>query len=374
MTNENVTVSSKLEFPLRYFLSQEPSLQEVLFWKNPGENISIVLQLLSQYLPILIKDYDKISDKDYLLMLRVLKTLRIHKYHQVYEQVLQLYLSLQSTDDEVIRNEVDLYLNELAAPEHYKTLKTAYQNMSQEERDEDLLLLPLLFKVGGQDRELYTWALDALYEGNYFVIAQIIPLSNDSQFLDEVKDHLKYIAPFVKYLPFDRFKNPYVDEWIEIGSAYWEKKCPESFAQLKLARPTHAENESLDEQSTFFIQMTEWDHPLATEMREEKRSGMKEIDYSKLYQQEVQAREEFLNQEFCNQLPLDYTDWLEDPLTVQAQIDDFADIARALNVGRHTSSSSARSNFAQKLAPIKIGRNDPCPCESGKKYKRCCGL
>jgi uncharacterized protein YecA (UPF0149 family) len=26
----------------------------------------------------------------------------------------------------------------------------------------------------------------------------------------------------------------------------------------------------------------------------------------------------------------------------------------------------------QREAP-KIGRNDPCPCGSGKKYKRCCG-
>jgi uncharacterized protein len=24
--------------------------------------------------------------------------------------------------------------------------------------------------------------------------------------------------------------------------------------------------------------------------------------------------------------------------------------------------------------PTKIGRNDPCPCGSGKKYKKCCGL
>jgi Mlc titration factor MtfA (ptsG expression regulator) len=23
--------------------------------------------------------------------------------------------------------------------------------------------------------------------------------------------------------------------------------------------------------------------------------------------------------------------------------------------------------------PDKIGRNDPCPCGSGKKYKKCCG-
>ncbi|MGH6777570.1 MAG: SEC-C metal-binding domain-containing protein, partial [Bradyrhizobium sp.] len=22
----------------------------------------------------------------------------------------------------------------------------------------------------------------------------------------------------------------------------------------------------------------------------------------------------------------------------------------------------------------KVGRNDPCPCGSGQKYKRCCGL
>jgi uncharacterized protein YecA (UPF0149 family) len=23
--------------------------------------------------------------------------------------------------------------------------------------------------------------------------------------------------------------------------------------------------------------------------------------------------------------------------------------------------------------PVKIGRNEPCPCGSGKKWKRCCG-
>ncbi|MBN1817951.1 MAG: SEC-C domain-containing protein [Sedimentisphaerales bacterium] len=32
----------------------------------------------------------------------------------------------------------------------------------------------------------------------------------------------------------------------------------------------------------------------------------------------------------------------------------------------------------QKVKPIKleqpkVGRNDPCPCGSGKKYKKCCG-
>ncbi|MFP4491707.1 MAG: SEC-C metal-binding domain-containing protein, partial [Spirochaetaceae bacterium] len=26
-----------------------------------------------------------------------------------------------------------------------------------------------------------------------------------------------------------------------------------------------------------------------------------------------------------------------------------------------------------KRANPKVGRNDPCPCGSGKKYKHCCG-
>ena len=31
-------------------------------------------------------------------------------------------------------------------------------------------------------------------------------------------------------------------------------------------------------------------------------------------------------------------------------------------------------SLGSKLAPVeRVGRNDPCPCGSGKKYKKCCG-
>ena len=30
-----------------------------------------------------------------------------------------------------------------------------------------------------------------------------------------------------------------------------------------------------------------------------------------------------------------------------------------------------QSPFVREIA--KVGRNDPCPCGSGKKYKQCCG-
>lgn len=32
-----------------------------------------------------------------------------------------------------------------------------------------------------------------------------------------------------------------------------------------------------------------------------------------------------------------------------------------------------RSGAPHKASDIKVGRNDPCPCGSGKKYKKCCG-
>jgi uncharacterized protein YecA (UPF0149 family) len=41
--------------------------------------------------------------------------------------------------------------------------------------------------------------------------------------------------------------------------------------------------------------------------------------------------------------------------------------------------AAKKSNEAapEKFSPIinknKVGRNDPCPCGSGKKYKKCCG-
>ena len=36
-------------------------------------------------------------------------------------------------------------------------------------------------------------------------------------------------------------------------------------------------------------------------------------------------------------------------------------------------SSKNNTKKEPKRAEKKVGRNDPCPCGSGKKYKQCCG-
>jgi preprotein translocase subunit SecA len=43
--------------------------------------------------------------------------------------------------------------------------------------------------------------------------------------------------------------------------------------------------------------------------------------------------------------------------------------ATAENVG----GDGTRSKTVVKTKAQKVGRNDPCPCGSGKKYKKCCG-
>lgn len=41
--------------------------------------------------------------------------------------------------------------------------------------------------------------------------------------------------------------------------------------------------------------------------------------------------------------------------------------------GREILFQNKEKGSTQENAAIKIGRNDPCPCGSGKKYKKCCG-
>ena len=44
-----------------------------------------------------------------------------------------------------------------------------------------------------------------------------------------------------------------------------------------------------------------------------------------------------------------------------------------ISLGRGDSGGARSKPKTVKRKGAKIGRNDPCPCGSGKKYKKCCG-
>ena len=58
-----------------------------------------------------------------------------------------------------------------------------------------------------------------------------------------------------------------------------------------------------------------------------------------------------------------------DELTSNAAdvIPDLVELLNTWRRGRHVLEQGVSSHSA------KVGRNDPCPCGSGKKYKKCCG-
>ena len=49
------------------------------------------------------------------------------------------------------------------------------------------------------------------------------------------------------------------------------------------------------------------------------------------------------------------------------------DMARRQAAGSVTASHTQGASVTVKRSAPKVGRNDPCPCGSGKKYKQCCG-
>ena len=49
------------------------------------------------------------------------------------------------------------------------------------------------------------------------------------------------------------------------------------------------------------------------------------------------------------------------------------DMARRQAVNSATNQRSQGDNITVRRTMPKVGRNDPCPCGSGKKYKQCCG-
>jgi hypothetical protein len=83
----------------------------------------------------------------------------------------------------------------------------------------------------------------------------------------------------------------------------------------------------------------------------------------------VEMRAWFENREFGYEQDED-EDWYEgDDLDEDGEKDEFdADLWRQLASNGHNSALGL-----PYVAPEKTGRNDPCPCGSGRKYKKCCG-
>ena len=60
-------------------------------------------------------------------------------------------------------------------------------------------------------------------------------------------------------------------------------------------------------------------------------------------------------------------------LTVRIRREEDVKREQVAKVTSESSSGDVKGRTVVKTKSQKVGRNDPCPCGSGKKYKKCCG-
>lgn len=88
-----------------------------------------------------------------------------------------------------------------------------------------------------------------------------------------------------------------------------------------------------------------------------------------------QNRYEELKTEIQKQLPLSIEYNIETENIIRHVVEFFKDMDEEELALRYAQIERKQNDFGKKKPTkvIKVGRNDPCPCGSGKKYKKCCG-
>ena len=88
-----------------------------------------------------------------------------------------------------------------------------------------------------------------------------------------------------------------------------------------------------------------------------------------------QNKYEELKVEIQKQLPLSIEYNIETKNIIRHVVELFKDMNEEELALRYGQIKRKQNDFGKKKPTkvIKVGRNDPCPCGSGKKYKKCCG-
>ncbi len=88
-----------------------------------------------------------------------------------------------------------------------------------------------------------------------------------------------------------------------------------------------------------------------------------------------QNKYEELKVEIQKQLPLSIEYNIETKNIIRHVVELFKDMNEEELALQYAQIERKQNDFGKKKPTkvIKVGRNDPCPCGSGKKYKKCCG-
>ena len=77
-------------------------------------------------------------------------------------------------------------------------------------------------------------------------------------------------------------------------------------------------------------------------------------------------------EQFLHNLPFQLSGQEPPPSAAQSIRQDNVSVSGSLASGQ-PDERGLKLNLPKRRPTVKVGRNDPCPCGSGKKFKSCCG-
>lgn len=332
--------------------SLEPSLEHIKSWQTGKENeLGSIVEAVKQYRNKIIENPELFVESDeYLYCQRAINLLAWYKHKGAFQEILVIHEIFSLNDyDDFMSGTCSRYLETCVSKDDFSEILTRWKK-TEKDSFHYCDLFTLLIKSDPQNQELLAFAKKALWEDNFILKSDIAEHVIDDSVLQEMKRRLRYIGPMVKYLSPNRGENPYLDEMFELGSSYIERK-------YGLKSP---DIEPLTTEDEFIIDILGHTDDRSVKLIQERvdRHKVLEPEYLKLLDQ----RTDYFEREFMDSLPATSEEWFNGLGCTKGQRDEFFDAALEQGyLGR----------FHDNLA-TKVGRNDPCPCGSGLKYKKCC--
>jgi len=340
------------------FTSVSPSFDLLLTLKSDPPCLDNMLPLLEKYRLEIDKNYyDFVESDNYLFCMRAISLLDWHKDGRAFQVVYEIYEGLDHEEDEVLSGVCSHYLLNNTHKSHGPFLLEKWQYHFEEVTDFEQNAFQQLLESGFVNNDIIENAIDMLSdpEVDSWIKGLIAIKLNNEEVQREVKSRLHYIAPMVKYIESNRMESAYQCEWIEIGSA-WAEKNFSYFKKKKL------NNSDLNSDENFLIKILGRSDERTQKMIMDRYKRIYHNDDDKnFFNAELKERDIILEREFLAQLPPELTEWLDLPNVTDDHKEELVEEFKYI--------ASIRASKEKK---IKIGRNDPCLCGSGIKYKKCC--
>lgn len=344
-----------------FFTEERPSFESVLYWKNKQDQVNDINEMIQRFRIIFDDDREKFYEYNYDFFIRTVSLLSHYKNFEAFEDIYYLYIQLSIDEEDIGLGSLENYLSNGVLPKNQDFLLREWRILYNEYDFSDYVVietLELLIKTGYFSQEIDSLISDLIGSEDPGMLSSLVMvIDNFPKAKSELNKRLKFVAPMVKYIGGNRFSNPYISDWVEFSEAYLmyfkNISLDDLHEEIKIIR---------SEDDQFLINCLGGYDERIRKLNKKYITKKLDIELDQKSRAMIATREKFMKEEFLDKLPDTYQEWLSSPFLDPLQREEMMDFM----------DETVKDKMILKKSSNKIGRNDPCPCDSGKKYKKCC--